>query len=293
MKDVLGDRKAVVILLAPALVLYTLIKVIPVLWSTGLSFFQGNPLRGFTFVGVHNFVEFATDPVAHEAIWVTVKYAAVVTVGQVVLGYGLALMYVFVLRKSSAFIRTLLFFPMVVPTVAVAMLFKSFFAIGDQQGPVNTVVTWFGHAPIDFFATGSATFMVAVVMDLWRSMGFFGVLLYAGLLDIPEETLESARLDGAGSWRLVRHIVIPLSLPILLSVIIFSFNATLKVFDTLLALNNGGPGNETTPLTLLMFKETFQFNEYGYGSTVALALTVLCFLVTIGVFKASRRDVTA
>ena len=73
-------------------------------------------------------------------------------------------------------------------------------------------------------------------------MGFYAVLLYAGLVDIPEEIIESARLDGASGFRLVRHIVLPLSLPVLLSSIIFSINGTLKVFDTVLALTNGGPG---------------------------------------------------
>ena len=79
-------------------------------------------------------------------------------------------------------------------------------------------------------------------MDLWRSMGFYAVLLYAGLVDIPEDLFESARLDGASGCRLVRHIVIPLSLPVLLSSVIFSINGTLKVFDSVLALTDGGPG---------------------------------------------------
>ena len=97
-------------------------------------------------------------------------------------------------------------------------------------------------------------------------MGFYAVLLYAGLLDIPEEVIESARLDGANGFKLVRHIVVPLSLPILLSSIIFSLNATLKVFDSLLALNSGGPGTSTAPLTLYMYRTAFEYAEYGYGS---------------------------
>jgi multiple sugar transport system permease protein/raffinose/stachyose/melibiose transport system permease protein len=129
-------------------------------------------------------------------------------------------------------------------------------------------------------------------MDIWRSMGFYAVLLYAGLLDIPEEVMESARLDGAGGWTLIRRIVIPMSLPVLLSSIIFSINGTLKVFDSVLALTNGGPGSSTTPLTLLMFRTAFSYGDYGYGSTIALLLTVICLLVTIFIFRSSRRDLT-
>jgi multiple sugar transport system permease protein/raffinose/stachyose/melibiose transport system permease protein len=115
------------------------------------------------------------------------------------------------------------------------------------------------------------------------------VLLYTGLLDIPDEIIESARLDGAAGTRLVRHIVLPLSLPILLSSLIFSLNSTLKVFDSLLALNNGGPGTTTSPLTLYMYRTAFEYSDYGYGSTIALVLTLLCLVFTLAVFRSSSR----
>ena len=292
MQSVLGDKKAILLLLGPALLVYTLVKLVPVLWSLGLTFYTGNPLGGFEFAGVDNFVRFFQDPQALEALGFTIKYALVLSVGQILLGYGLALMYVFVLRKASTFVRTVVFFPTVLPTVAVALLFKSLFAVGQQDGPVNAGLEVFGIPAVDWFSTGDGTFTVAILMELWRSMGFFAVLLYAGLLDIPEETLESARLEGATGWRLVRHIVLPLSLPVLLSSVIFSVNNTLKVFDTVLALNNGGPGNETTPLTLLMYRTVFNYSDYGYGSTIAFVLTIMCFLVTLFVFRSSRRDIT-
>ena len=292
MQSVLGYKKAILILLGPALLVYTLIKLVPVAWSFGLTFFTGNPLGGFEFNGVDNFVRFFQDPQAIGALGFTIKYAVVLTIGQIIFGYALALLYVFVLRKASSFVRTVVFFPTVLPTVAVALLFKSFFATGDQQGPVNALLGVFGLPAVDWFSSGDGTFLVAMLMELWRSMGFFAVLLYAGLLDIPEETLESARLDGATGLRLVRHIVIPLSLPVLLSSVIFSINNTLKVFDTVLALNNGGPGQTTTPLTLLMYRTVFQYSDYGYGSTIAFILTIMCFLVTLFVFRSARRDIT-
>ena len=120
-------------------------------------------------------------------------------------------------------------------------------------------------------------------------MGFYAVLLYAGLLDIPEEIIESARLDGANGLRLVKNIILPLSLPILLSSIIFSLNSTLKVFDSLLALNNGQPGTSTAPLTLYMYRTAFEYAEYGYGSTIALVLTILCLVFTLAIFRSQRQ----
>ncbi|MFC9489842.1 hypothetical protein ACFTZM_27610 [Streptomyces hydrogenans] len=86
--------------------------------------------------------------------------------------------------------------------------------------------------------------------------------------------------------------MLPLSLPVLLSSLIFSINGTLKVFDSVVALTNGGPGTGTTPLTLYMFQSSFTYSEYGYGSTIALLLTVVCLLVSLAVYRVSRRDNT-
>ncbi|HJW00833.1 MAG TPA: sugar ABC transporter permease [Arthrobacter sp.] len=289
MNSVFGDRKTIIILLAPALLLYTLLKIGPVAWSLGLSFFEGNTLRGFEFVGVDNFTKFFTDEAALQSLGVSVFFAIVATVGQILLGYMLALLYVFVLRKGSSLLRTIVFFPAILPTVAVALLFRSFVAVGDNQGPVNDLINFFGGESVEFLATTSGTMATALAMTLWGSMGFYAILLYAGLLDIPDEILESAKLDGANGLKLVRHIVVPLSLPILLSSIIFSLNATLKVFDSLLALNNGGPGTSTAPLTLYMYRTAFEYAEYGYGSTIALVLTLLCLVFTLAIFRSSQR----
>jgi multiple sugar transport system permease protein/raffinose/stachyose/melibiose transport system permease protein len=289
MKRVFGDRKTILILLGPTLVVYVLLKLVPVCWSLGLSFFTGNTLSGFTFIGFANFVKFVGDPAAIQSLIVSIVFAVLATVGQIVLGYLLALLYVFVLRKGSAFIRTAVFFPMVLPTVAVALLFRNFVSVGNNQGPVNDIINFFGGKSVEFLASTIGTMGVALAMTLWSSMGFYAVLLYTGLLDIPDEIIESARLDGASGARLVRHIVLPLSMPILLSSVIFSLNSTLKVFDSLLALNNGGPGTSTSPLTLYMYRTAFDYSDYGYGSTIALVLTLLCLVFTLAIFRSSSR----
>ncbi|MFI2781707.1 carbohydrate ABC transporter permease [Streptomyces sp. ALB3] len=292
MHRVLGDRRAIAILLGPALLVYSLIMLVPIVWSLGYSFTKGNTIDGFTGNGVANFSRLFDDPAVRDALWFTLKYAAIVTVGQVIAGYLLALLYVFFLKKSSALIRTLAFFPVVLPTVAVGLLFQKFFQVAPQTGPVNSLLNAVGLDSIDFFGSAGSAFWVLIVMDIWRSMGFYAVLLFAGLVDIPDEVLESARLDGASGLRLIRHIVLPLSLPVLMSSLIFSINGTLKVFDSVVALTNGGPGNGTTPLTLYMFQTSFTYSDYGYGSTIALLLTVVCLLVSLVVYRVSQRDIT-
>lgn len=289
MQNVLGDKKAIAILLGPALAIYSIVMLVPVIWSLGYTLFEGNAIVGFELVGLDNFARLLGDREVHAALLFTLRYALVVTIGQVLLGYLLSLLYVFALKRASGIVRTLVFFPVVMPTVAVALLFQQLFAIAPTEGVVNSVLSGFGGVPVDWFGDGGSAFIVIAIMDIWRSMGFYGVLLYAGLIDIPEDVLESARLDGASGWRLVRHIVLPLSAPVLVSSLIFSINGTLKVFDSILALTNGGPGTSTSPLTISMFDNAFTYGNYGYGSTIAMLLTIVCLVVTIFIFRANTR----
>ncbi len=293
MEAMLRDRRAVLTFVGPALLVYTLIVLIPIIWSLGYTVFEGNVIAGFQFVGFHNYAFLISDPSFWQAFAFTVKYAVVVTIGQVGIGLLLALLYVFYLGKASALIRTLVFFPVVLPTVAVAQLFKKIFEITPQYGLVNSLLhvahldawiqPWLGQ--------GGSAFWVIVTMDIWRSMGFYGVLLFAGLMDIPSDILEGARVDGASGWRLIRYIVLPLLTPILFSSLIFSINGTLKVFDSVLALTGGGPGQLTTPLTLDMFTTSFTNGQYGYGSTLATVLAIMSLLVTLVIFRSARQDV--
>jgi raffinose/stachyose/melibiose transport system permease protein len=292
MKSVLGDRKAITLLLTPALLVYSVIILAPVLWSFGLTFFTGSVLGGFEWNGIENFERLFRDPYVWDAFWFTIKYAILVTIFQVILGYGLALLYNFVLRKSSVLVRTLVFFPVVLPTVAVALLYQKLFQSAPSDGLVNELLVNVGLSSVDWLGAGGTAFVVIVIMDVWRSVGFYGVLVFSGLLDIPDDIIESARIDGARSWSLFRHIVLPMSLPILFASFIFSINGTIKVFDSVFALTGGGPGNSTTPLSVYMYRTAFQFSDFGYGSTIALLLTIMCLAVTLLIFRSSRRDNT-
>lgn len=295
MDVILKDRRAILLFVGPALLAYTLILLGPVLWSLGYTFFSGNAIAGFKYVGLANVTHLFHDPQFGSALFFTVKYAVVVTIGEVGFGLLLSLLYVFHLRRGSTVVRTLVFFPIVIPTVAVAEMFAKLFAIVPQYGIVNSffhLIGWQSQVK-DWLGLNSSAFLVLVIMDIWRSMGFYAVLLYAGLVDIPEEQIESARLDGASGLRLVRYVVLPALSPVLFSALIFALTGTLKVFDSILALTGGGPGQSTTPLTLYMFNTAFTAGQYGYASAIATALAIMCLLVTMMLFGLARKDRTA
>src|SRR4051812_13096238 len=101
MNSILGNKKAIAILIGPALLVYTLVMLVPMVWSLGYTVTAGNPVSGFTYVGLANIKKLFTDPDVGNALLFTLKYAIVITVGQILVGYGLALLYVFALKKSS------------------------------------------------------------------------------------------------------------------------------------------------------------------------------------------------
>jgi raffinose/stachyose/melibiose transport system permease protein len=293
MQGTLRDRRAVLVFVGPAVLLYTLILIIPIIWSLGYTLVSGSVITGFKYVGLGNFFQLWQDQKFLNALWFGTKYALVVSSGQVILGLLLALLYSFSLRKTSVLVRTIMFLPVVLPTVAVGQMFSKLFAIAPQYGLVNSLLQAMGQENLvrAWLGEPGSAFWIIAAMDIWKAMGFYAVLLYAGLVEIPEEILEAARLDGAQGWNLARFVVIPLIVPIVISSLIFSLNGTLKVFDSIMALTGGGPGTSTMPLTLYFQKVAFTYSDYGYGSTVALVLAFQCLLVTLLVFRRARKDV--
>ncbi|CAM5659424.1 Melibiose/raffinose/stachyose import permease protein MelD [Streptomyces alboniger] len=291
MHRVLGDRRAIAILLGPALLVYSLIMLVPMVWSLGYSFTKGNTIDGFTGNGVANFSRLLDDPAVHDALWFSLKYAVVVTVGQVIAGYLLALVYVFFLKRASALIRTLVFFPVVLPTVAVGLLFQKFFQVAPQTGPVHSSST----PSASTRSTSSAA--PAAPSGSWSPWTSGAPWASTPSCSSPAWSTSPTRSwnrpdwtgPQASGWSATSCCRSP---PRLMSSLIFSINGTLKVFDSIVALTNGGPGSDTTPLTLYMFQTSFTYSDYGYGSTIALLLTVVCLLVSLVVYRVSRRDLT-
>lgn len=289
----LRDRKAILLFVGPALLLYTVILLVPIVWSVGYTFYSGSPITGLKFSGWSNYLQLFHDRNFTESLVVSLKYAVIVTIGQIVFGLLLSMMYVFYIKRFSFLIRTLIFFPVVLPTVAVAQMFSKLFEIAPYPGLINGLFNVFHlHAWVQpWLGQENTAFWVLCIMDVWRAVGFYAVLIYAGLVDIPGDILEAAKLDGAAGWKLSRFVVLPLIRPILVSAIIFSLNGTLKVFDSPIALTGGGPGNATTTLSLYMYNAAFSYGEYGYGSTVAVFLLALSLFVTLLVYRSARKDV--
>ena len=121
-------------------------------------------------------------------------------------------------------------------------------------------------------------------------MGFYSVIFYGALLDIPDDILEAAHIDGASSFNLFRRILLPLLRPMIITSLVFSFSGTVKMFESALALTKGGPGAATKSLSMYMYDVSFTFNKVGYGSVIAIVIFLICVCGSAIINKFDVRD---
>lgn len=290
MNKVLGNKKAVTLFVVPALILYTIIVMVPVIWSLYYSFFNGSPGLQWEFCGLDNYARLFKDKNFRNALMVNIKYISVVTLGQVSLGLLLALMFKFWLKRCKTIIRTLVFFPVVLPTVAVGQLFAKIYEIQPNYGLLNSFFDSLGLKNLvqPWIGQSSTALWCLCVMDIWVAMGFYSVIFYGALLDIPDDILEAARIDGAGSFNLFKSILLPLLRPMIITSLVFSFSGTVKMMESSMALTNGGPGTATKSLSMYMYDVSFTYNKVGYGSVIAIVIFLIC---VVGSMVINRFDV--
>ena len=279
MDKVLSNKKAIAIFILPPLILYSLLVALPVVWSFYYSFFSGTPGLKWEFTGIFNYIKLFKDSNFKAALWVNIRYIAIVMLGQVGLGLALALMFEFWLKRFKSLVRTLVFFPVVLPTVAVGHLFAKIYEIQPNYGLLNSLLSAVGLDSLvqPWIGQASTALYCLIAMDIWVAMGFYAIIYYGALLDIPGDIIEAAKIDGCSGPQLFFHILAPLLKPVTLTCLVFSFTGTVKMFESALALTGGGPGNATKSLSMYMYNVAFGYNNMGYGSVIAIFVFALCF----------------
>lgn len=282
MKRVLGNKKAIALFVVPGLILYVGLVFVPVIWSFVYSLYSGTPGLSWSFSGLKNYSKLLIDSKFHTALMVTIRYIFTTMLGMVVLGLALAMMYRFWLVKFKNLIRTITFFPVILPTVAVGQLFRKIYEIQPNYGLLNSIMDAVGlHDKVQPWIGQASTALGCLsVMDIWVSVGFYAVIFYGGLIDIPEDIIEAAKVDGCNSWQMFKKIIFPLLRPITITCLVFAFAGTVKVFESAIALTNGGPGNAITTLSMYMYNVAFEYRNYGYGSAIAIVIFLICIIGT-------------
>lgn len=280
------------LLLAPALGVLIFFFFGPALYNVVLSFQRVSLFelgKGGAWIGLANYSELLAKPLTGLAFRNTLVWLTLVTVAlRLVLGVGLALMLnAKVLRRwrLMGLARSLVLIPWVTPPVVAVAGWQWLLQV--RYGAINQILVGLGVVDqgVPWLVRASTVWWAIVMIVVWRELPFVVIALLAGLQAIPEELYEAARIDGASSWRLLRHVTLPLLRPVLavvtLLITIWTFNNFLYVWLT----TRGGPGDSTQVLATQMFTEAFVNYRMGFGAAVGVLMSVIMLIFALIYFN--------
>lgn len=272
----------------PAVIMVILCIYIPFVMSGYYSLTDWNGIsREAIFVGLKNFrtIFSSGSPEFLQAIWFTIRYAALFILFSNVLGLALAVALTKKFRLANL-LRGVYFLPYIMSMTIVGFIWKFIFTQGFEK--LYELTDW-GIWNYSWLGDPSLAFYSVVFVGVWQSLGFYIVLYIAGLQAISTDILEAANIDGADAKNRFFRVVLPLLGPSITTCMFMSLTNSLKVFDIILALTKGGPGGATYSATLEIYREAFQNNNYGLGSAKALLYFIVVLFLTQVVLKSFER----
>lgn len=276
--------------IAIALVFYVAFAVVPSLMGIYLSFTDWNSYaKAIRFIGLDNYrTIFSSDENYMHGIRNTAVFTVATIVLKTIIGLLLALMVNRGIRLKS-FHRVVLFMPSVIPMLVVGIIFKSIYE--PQHGLINEALraiglsSWTQH----WLSDVRWAFKSVIAVDVWKGAGYIMVILLAGLQAISSSYYEAADIDGAGFWKKLRYITLPLLMPSLTVTTVLNLLYGLKIFDTVYVLTNGGPGYATDVVYTQVFSQ-FSLGSYGVGTALITVLFVIMTLMGFFAVKLMSRE---
>jgi multiple sugar transport system permease protein len=282
------NRAYAVLFLVPTAVAFVALLGYPVVYSLLLTVTGRSAAPGQLgpFVGLNNWLKVTTDPIFIQAAAQTLMYV----VPSAVIGVALGLAAALILNErfpGRGIARAALLIPWALPPVVVAAMFQWF--LDSRRGLLGHWLVNAGvveQSPVFLGGVPGTLFMLTAI-HIWKTFPLIALIFLVALQYLPEETVQAARIDGAGRWRRFRHVILPFLRPTLVAAVIIQVLITLQLFDLIFALTGGGPGRYSTyNLYFYTFKTTFEQTDFGYGAVLAYIVTafvvVLALLLTRG-----------
>jgi raffinose/stachyose/melibiose transport system permease protein len=274
----------------PAFALFFVFHTVPLLMGIFYSFTNYRGFGPWEFVGLSNYTGLLQDERILDSYVFSFKFAIVGTIAVNVLALAVAVGLNAKINFRSA-LRGVFFVPYVLSILIVGFIFNYIFAFLLPE-----LGLWAGVASLsaNILSDPELAWIGVVVVAVWQAIAFSIVLYLAGLQTVPEEQLEAAALDGCGAWRRFWHITFPLIAPFFTINVVLVMKGMLQAFDLIVALTNGGPGNATESVSIVIFRGGFEGAEFAYQSANAVVfLVVLVAIAAIQLRFLQRREVNA
>lgn len=264
--------------MGPGVAVVLLALYVPVLYTVYLSFTEYDGLGDPEWIGVANYVEMFQDPAILVSILNTLAWVGGTLL--VPVGLGLLVAYLAYGLPGAAWLRVPFLIPYALSGVAVGVIFSF---VLQNGGALSQALAFLGlpGAELRWLQDAPLNTIVMILAASWQGVGVNALLFTVGLQSIPKEPLEAARVDGAGGFRLFTSMVWPLLRPTTTIVVGLSIVNSLKTFDIVQSMTQGGPNRVSETLGVTMYRETFLNNEYGMGSAVAIFLTVITVAASV------------
>ena len=292
----LGVSRIGWLFVGPNLLVFGLFTFLPILINLVYAVTGGVELYPFKrpYTGGENFgilfecrnyfdIQTCRKDVFWRAMFNTIKFSLI----QVVLMVLFSLVTALVLNRKiigRGFWRGVFFYPVLLSPVVVALIWKWLL---QSQGVFNAGLVAVGAAPVDWLTTASWAFFWTVFVSIWAHMGFYTLILLAGLQAIPKDMYEAAEMDAASPWRTLRRITLPLLMPNLIVVLVLAMIRAVQIFDEVFVLTGGGPGSATTFIVQFIYQTGFaeQIHLYGLAAAASLVLALGLMLLTFAQLK--------
>ena len=275
-------RTARLAFLIPAALYVLFAFVVPVIYNLILSFEVTTPATIASlfaqWAGLTNYKTTLLQSITQSALIRTLSFTVLSLIFQFLIGFGLALLFNlrFPLNKLA---RSLVIVPWLLPFLVTGFIFRFLFQL--EAGAVNQVLVDLHliHAPIGYLLSPGWAYVTVLITNIWLGVPFFTVLLFSALQDVPPELKEAAMIDGAGPWQTLVRVTLPVIRPVIEVTFVLGFVFTVKVFDIVISLTQGGPANSTQLIATWAYNLSFQQFDYGAGAALNTVLLIIALLV--------------
>ncbi len=259
---------------------------VPFLMNLYYSVFDWNGIsKDMKFVGLQNFVNiFSDDTLFWKSAVFTLKFSVFFVVAVNIISLTVALV-MSEEKKSSSVGRAFYYIPYIISLTAISLIWKfilgpGFEALYQATGWEVFHWSWLGSSKLAFF--------VVVIMTVWQNLGFYMVNYIAGIISVPRELIEAAKIDGANKFQVLRRVTIPLIMPAVSICMLTSLTFSFKLFDVIMVFTKGGPANSTISVAYNIYKEAFFNNRYGMATAKSLVFVVFVLMITAVQLKVTK-----
>jgi ABC-type sugar transport system permease subunit len=265
----------------PAFLLYSIFVMVPTFSSIYLSFTSWDGISdNIRYIGLGNFEEIWNSPRVRNALGNTIIVAIALVLLENVVALVLALL-VDQVRWFKNLFRSIFYFPVLMSGIIMGFIWM--IILNYNFGVVNQLLDMVGLSAIktDWLGNPDFALLSIILSTVWKASGYYMIIYLAGLQGIPQELLEAANIDGAGKWKQFRHITFPLLAGATTVCVMLSMINSLKLFDQIAVMTNGGPGFATETLTYIIYRVAFGEGRQGFGTALAIVLFILILIISL------------